>query len=857
MASQWTAHYIHRPEKSFDLPSFLGMFSSSTRQIINLNGRWEARKKGEGSWKEVLVPGAYDFEAEIEFKHSFQLDSSLLGQTFMLVAFGINDRCTININDKYLGGHVGGHTSFSIDLESQNLNFEAINEIRILIDNSLHPRNSLPLKFHPRIAHTYGGIFRDVFIMSLPPISIEHLQVRSSLSTNFKNPQIFVNAVLKNKIKQKEHYNKKNIALQVELWDSDGKKMITRSPKQLVYFDTILLKKEIVLTVNEAELWSPEHPNLYRLRAYLTQGEQILDEYSLKIGICELKVYDKNILLNGQPLFLQGVDWYEDYPNLGPTAGWDDIKAEAIKVKELGANAIRVVGTPPHPFLLDICDELGILVFLESPLYLIPDNRFRDQAFIQLVRNYYQEILERDAYHVSVAGWGLGCDLEINRPNTKNLLKNLKQEIQKYSSRPTYSVFRHNRQFSWLGSADFIYLDYFKKEPQDIFAFGEQLKTNHPNKPIIFSIGYPLFNLNNKLYSFSNMDNKKTSMSNLATKSIDIEATQAYQIQRAILTLNSYPDLAGMFIYSFADWTEARPNLIFGPTGSPFINKSGIVGRDRQRRTAYGLVYSEFRGGKPPIISSRFRTHQNPIIYPVAGLALVLLFLLNFNRDRRLRKNLRRIFIHSHGFYTELREHRKISAWHTFLLSFLTCAALSIFLSSISFLLKHNFLFDEILSLLSVSDTFKLILIWLIWEPIWFILIMTSVFILLFAIFAFLLKITALALGQRLPFSQFFTMSSWASANFVWLLPLVPIYFRILMQPKLFAPAIWVFVSFCCWSYIRIFRGIKILYALSYFHTGILVFIFCFLIFGSMGWYYDRNHALFDYWIYYWNLVVR
>jgi len=113
-----------------------------------------------------------------------------------------------------------------------------------------------------------------------------------------------------------------------------------------------------------------------------------------KIGICELEVYGKNILLNGQPLFLRGVDWYEDYPNLGPTAGWDDIKAEAIKVKELGANAIRVVGTPPHPFLLDICDELGILVFLESPLYLIPDNRFRDQAFIQLVRNYYQDSIK-------------------------------------------------------------------------------------------------------------------------------------------------------------------------------------------------------------------------------------------------------------------------------------------------------------------------------------------------------------------------------------------------------------------------------------------------------------------------------
>jgi hypothetical protein len=835
----------------------MGMISSPTRQAINLNGIWEARKEGEQIWKQVLVPGAYDFEGEVEFKRSFQLDTSLVGQTFKLFAYGINARSKIYINGNYLGGHDGGYTPFSLDFETQYLNFKDKNEIRIVVDNKLNARTSLPLKHRPRLAYNYGGIFRDIFIVALPSISIETLQVQTNFRPDFKNPQILVSATLRNKIKQVENYDKENIALQVELWDSVEEKLVYRSPEESIYFDTVLLKKEVTFTVNETELWSPDHPKLYRLRAYVIQGTRVLDEYSMRIGLSDIKVDGKNLVLNGKPLLLRGIDWYEDYPDLGPTAGWEEIKAEVIKIKELGANSIRVVGTPPHPFLLNILDELGILVFLEVPLYSVPGNRFRDPAFTQRVRGYYQEILESSASHVSVAGWGFGSDLQFTKASTKDFLQNLKQEIQKYSARPTFSVFHNQREIFWPNTVDLVFLDCFDQAPKKILTLGQQWNARYPNKPVIFSIGYPLLGWNNEMSSFKITQNNRTLESSKDDRFIEMEEVQADQIQRAILTLRPLPDLAGIFVKSFTDWSEARPNLIVGPTDVPFINRSGIVGRNGAKRLAYEVVHSEFRGDKPPAISSRVKPQQNPIVYPVAGLALVLIFLFNFNRSRRLRKNLRRIFVHPHGFYTEIRENRKVPAWHTFLLSFLTCVILGVMLSSLAFLLKQNLLFDEILNLFVANDSLKVKLIWLIWEPPWFILIVTGLLFLLFTVFAFLLKITAFALSRPLPTSQYFTMTSWASANFIWLLPIVPIYYRILINPHWVIPAFWTLVLFLAWFGVRMFRGIKVLYSLSYTQMGLVVFFFCLLIFGGLAWYYDRNQALFDYWPYYWNLIVR
>ncbi|MFQ6113471.1 MAG: glycoside hydrolase family 2 protein [bacterium] len=840
-----------------DLPLSVAMNQSRTRQIINLNGIWQAQKRGDKTWKQVLVPGAYDFEGEVEFKRNFVLDSSLVGQPLKLVVFGINNRCTIFINNEFLAGHSGGHTSFTVELDNEILTFGAQNEIRILVDNVLLPRNSLPLKHNPRMVRNYGGIFRDMFILAVPPVYIENLQVRRHFSDDLKNCQLSVNASLKNEIKYGVNIEnkKQGIRLSAELWDVDGKQLVSRAISERISFEGMSVQKEITLRVENVKLWSPESPHLYESRAYLTQNNQILDEFRLRIGLKKIQLDGKNFMLNGQPVTLFGMDWYEDFPDLGATVGWKTIKEEILRIKETGANAIRVVGKPPHPYVMDICDEVGMLVFQEAPFCLIPDTRFEDRGFIELTLDYYQEMLERDSNHVSIAGWGLGSDLQFQTTNTQNFLQKLKQKIQESSSVLTYVVVRHSQQNTWPRGADLVFLEFYNKESDEVLAFANKWISKVPEKPFLFSFGYPFIKWEKNTPS-SNLKDERRSLSQTSVPvSTEFLQHQAYELQRALMHLELIPKFTGVFIHTYADWTGSQPNLIFGTNENTLINRSGVVDMNREKRLAYDVVESVFKANPTPEIARNQPPTRNPIIYPIGGLALILIFLFNYNRSRRLRGNLRRIFLYPHGFYIELKDNRKISVWHTFLIGLLTCAIWGIILSSIAFKCRQLLIFNEILSLVAGNEFIKQKLIWLIWNPVWFIVIGAGGLYLTFCLWILALKISHFILGRRLPLSQFFTMVFWVSANFLWLLPVTPIYFRIISRPNWTLPALWLLVFFIAWYFARSFRAIKVVYSLSYFKAGILVILLFLILFGGVGWYYHRDYALFDYLPVYWSLV--
>jgi len=251
--------YLHRPKDQIepDSSSF-----SETRRIVNLNGGWQAKKKDAESWTQVWVPGAYDFEGEVEFKRTFAIDSSLAGQSFKLVAFGINNRCKLFLNDEFIGGHEGGHTSFTIELDRQRLFLNEQNELKIEVDNSLLPRSSLPLKHRPMSPRNFGGIFRDIFIAAAPEISIDDLRVSKTFSESFTECQLLVVASLKGKNSEDAQ-----IGLRLELWDSENQQRLAGFSIDDLQVEDKITRETIPLDVSGFELWHPDNPKIYELKA--------------------------------------------------------------------------------------------------------------------------------------------------------------------------------------------------------------------------------------------------------------------------------------------------------------------------------------------------------------------------------------------------------------------------------------------------------------------------------------------------------------------------------------------------------------------------------------------------------------
>src|SRR3972149_10209008 len=92
------------------------------------------------------------------------------------------------------------------------------------------------------------------------------------------------------------------VELMVEMYDPEGKKLISRSTPEKLIFEKKVLIKEIELPVKNFEFWSPNRPVLYKLKFMILKNREIIDEFTTDYGLASIKIIDSKINLNGKPI---------------------------------------------------------------------------------------------------------------------------------------------------------------------------------------------------------------------------------------------------------------------------------------------------------------------------------------------------------------------------------------------------------------------------------------------------------------------------------------------------------------------------------------------------------------------------
>ncbi|MFQ5639254.1 MAG: glycoside hydrolase family 2 TIM barrel-domain containing protein [bacterium] len=848
--NEWTESYLQRDKESLKLADIIFRAHSQGRQVINLNGVWHAKERNTKDWSAVTVPGVFDFEGEVVFKRSFLVDSSFAGRTLKLAALGINNRCTVFVNDHFIGGHEGGYTSFNLNVENEAVNIGGENEIRIIVDNKRFPRTGLPLKHNPKIVYNYGGIFRDIYIVGVDSLSIRYVQLSRYFTDDYARCRIALRTFLETSASFSE-IDTASIAVLVELRDPVKSTRIAYSQSGRFRVDRDKLYMETDLEAAHFKLWEPDVPKLYELTVTLKTQKGLQDGVVLRTGFQEFAISDSGFVLNGKPFTIKGLDWYEDFPHFGPTAGWETVREEVLRIKELGANAIRVVGTPPHPYFLDLCDELGLVVFEEMPLSVVPDIRFLDDNFAAFLEDYFLEMIARDTHHVSLVGWGLGNDLEVDKPGTNRFIRKSGALVRELSHQLVYLVGRDNSVLT--APVDFCVLERY---PGDLVAGQEDVVlTTQSSKPYLLSLGSP-FAATPEETAKENSDRPGEENFSHKANVIAGQEAHAFYLQEMLRQFQALGQSSGYFIHTFADWTEASPNLAFGRQQNPLRNHSGLLNFERKKRLAAQVLRSAFLRTQPQVFQGKTAKSENPVIYPVIGIVLILIFLYGYNRSARLRGHLRRIFKYPHGFYTELKDNRKIPLGNTLFIGFITCLICGLIISSIFFRLRNHLVLNEFFNLMIDSNLFKIYLFQWIWQPSVFILFATLWMVVMMIFLTVILRIISFILGQNLRFRQFFTLICWASANLIWMLPIVPIYYRVLNKPEWVLPAGLLPLFFILWCAIRLLRGIKVVYRLDIVKTFFLAAVVSVIVLGGIGLYFNNENALFDYLPVYWRLAM-
>lgn len=340
--------------------------------------------------------------------------------TMLLHFEGCFGKTRVLINGNPAGSHVYGYTPFTIDIRK----FLQIgdNEIQVIVHTDDEPNGRW---------YSGAGMYRGVNLLSAPAFHIAHdgIFVYTDHITNgdaFCKAEITVVNDLAKATGDAEGFLKLTVS------KKDTKEVVaTRYQKIRLTAGTSQVVPQ-AFVIENAELWDTENPYLYEVKAQLSltstgnvhmslDNRQDLmaqtdyeDEITTRFGVRTITADAKNgLLLNGKSIKLKGGCIHHDNGILGAASFYD---AEYRKVKlhkDNGYNALRLAHNPQSEQILDICDELGMIVFDEAfDVWNLPKNSFDfSHQFAEDGIKEIEAMVRRDRNHPSIFFWSIGNEL--------------------------------------------------------------------------------------------------------------------------------------------------------------------------------------------------------------------------------------------------------------------------------------------------------------------------------------------------------------------------------------------------------------------------------------------------------------
>ncbi|MVN91743.1 glycoside hydrolase family 2 TIM barrel-domain containing protein [Mucilaginibacter aquatilis] len=314
---------------------------------------------------------------------------------------GVYRAAEVWVNGTHLIKHLNGYTGFTLDVTKYVIPGQN-NVIAVRYDNTYKQSSRW---------YTGEGIYRNVWLHIRNPLHI------AENGTYITTP--FIGDGKAKVSVQTEVSNTANSAITATL------KTVILSPGgkevQSILSTVPLRARETYrfqqhTTIQNPEIWDILKPNIYIVKSYVSIGGNESDEYTSRFGIRTIDFTpEQGFLLNGRKVFLNGVNIHHDLGPLGAAAFDKGYKRRLLGLKKMGVNAIRLAHNPYTKSVLDMCDEMGLLVFNEafdkwSSEYYGPGEDFKQHWQPDL-----GWFIKRDRNHPSVFIWSVGNEVAVKQ----------------------------------------------------------------------------------------------------------------------------------------------------------------------------------------------------------------------------------------------------------------------------------------------------------------------------------------------------------------------------------------------------------------------------------------------------------
>ncbi len=493
-------------------------------------------------------------------------DKTPATQNIRLEFKGVSHTAAVFLDGEKIASHYNAYTIFDVIIKNLT---EGEHTLTVRADNRFSEASALHV---PNDYMSYGGISRPVVLETLPGQYIRRIHV-----TPFK----------------KDGGWHAELAAEVENisdFAADLALSITLAGKTIP-LGTFTLNPGGHRTLNAVEHfgqvaeWSQENPALYTVTGILSKDGEAIDDLIDRFGFREIKVEGKDILMNGAKLTIKGLCRHEDHPQFGCALPYAAIAADLDIIRDLGANSVRTAHYPNDEIFLDLCDELGILVWEENHARGLSEEAMRNPNFEAQAEKVIEEMIPAHYNHPSIYIWGILNECASDSEYGRECYQKQFALIRKLdSSRPCSFAsckFKTDICFDLPDIVSYnIYPLWYHDTPPDQYLDGlyrwVQEETGGAGKPfLITEIGA------GAIYGYRAAHRAKWT-----------EEYQAEALEKQLSAVLSYPDCAGVYIWQFCDirvseeWFGGRPRT---------MNNKGIVDEYRKRKLSYDVVKKMFQ----------------------------------------------------------------------------------------------------------------------------------------------------------------------------------------------------------------------------------------------------------------------
>ncbi|MEM7110424.1 MAG: glycoside hydrolase family 2 TIM barrel-domain containing protein, partial [Bacteroidota bacterium] len=429
----WKFNWVKSPK---DRPqSFYNVdFDVSSWNDIEVPGNWELQGYGIPIYTNIIYPFPknppfipHEYNPVGSYKRTFQIPERWEGQKITLHFGAVRSAMYVWVNGKKVGYSQGSKLPAEFDIT------EIINRGQNEISVEIY-RWSDASYIEDQDFWRLSGMERDVYLYATPHTYINDFRVIATLDDQYEKGVFDLSVDVAKKDECKD------CAVEVRLLNGSETIFGTQKSMQDPEFKTL---------ISQVKKWTAEEPHLYQLLISLKRGDDILDVTSRKIGFRKVEIKDSQLLVNGEAIYLKGVNLHEHDEKTGHVISAELTRLDMQVMKENNVNAIRCSHYPKDPHFYELADEYGFYVIDEANIEVHGmgttnqglDNNEEAKSIHPAYRPEWREafmskterMYERDKNHPSIIIWSLGNEAG----NGQNLMYTYDYLKSVDSTRPT------------------------------------------------------------------------------------------------------------------------------------------------------------------------------------------------------------------------------------------------------------------------------------------------------------------------------------------------------------------------------------------------------------------------------------